>query len=130
MTVTTDSTVPLTCDQARVNVTPLAATRRSTFGDVARAWPLIEKKSLRADSRNTSTTFGPALLPGAALGTCHAPRLTTPSRSTDAIAHDRDIVRTSVGNASSVIVPHRATVSAVGDTWPVSPPWSRRSTPS
>src|SRR5438552_1746089 len=89
MTVTTDSTVPLMCDQARVNVTPLAATRRSTFGDVARAWPLIEKKSLRADSRNTSTTFGPSLLPGAALGPRHPPRPRTPSTRSDAIAHRR-----------------------------------------
>src|SRR2546427_7738959 len=105
MTVKTDSRVPLMWHQAGVNVTPLAATRRSTFGDVARGWPLIEKKSLRADSRNTSTTFGPSLLPGGALGTRHAPRPRTPSTRSDAIAHRRDIVRNSVGNASIVIVP-------------------------
>src|SRR3989442_9420576 len=112
MTVTTDSTVPLMWDQARVNVTPLAATRRSKFGDVARAWPLIEKKSLRADSRNIRTTFGPSLRPGAELGTRHAPRPTTPSTRSDAIVHRREIVRNRVGSASVVMVPHRATVNA------------------
>src|SRR6267143_4328126 len=116
MTVTTDSTVPLMWDQARVKVTPCAATRRSKFGDVGRAWPLIEKKSLRADSRNTRTTLGPWLLPGAALGTCHAPRPTPPSRRTNAIGRRRPTARARGGNASIVIVPHRATESAMGDT--------------